>query len=129
MLRAANDAVAALTVGYEAAQRAAIRSEEAARREFIDDLLHGSVDPARLAEHGVATTVFSWRAGYCVAVAETERPFTDSDERTRQVESALRRPAGAGAVLVTTKDGQLVCVMPEQPCRRGDGVRRPGPDP
>jgi hypothetical protein len=111
VLRAANDAIAAVTAGYQAAQHAAIRSEEAVRREFIDDLLHGHVDPARLAELA-SRYGLQLAAAYCVAVAETTRPFTDSDERTRQVESALRRPAGAGAVLVTTKDGQLVCVSP-----------------
>ncbi|MFB4270656.1 PucR family transcriptional regulator [Nonomuraea sp. GTA35] len=41
-------AVSALMEGYEAAQLAAIRSEESARREFVDDLLQGRAE--RLAE-------------------------------------------------------------------------------
>ena len=41
VLRAANDAAAALADGYERAQRITVRREEALRREFIDDLLAG----------------------------------------------------------------------------------------
>jgi hypothetical protein len=111
VLHAATDAVAAVTVGYEAAQRTAIRSEEAARREFIDDLLQGGVESAWLAER-VSRYGLALAADYWVAVAEAEQPFVDFDERTRQLESALHHLAGVGTVLVTTKDGQLVCVMP-----------------
>ncbi|GGL44430.1 PucR family transcriptional regulator [Planomonospora parontospora] len=48
VLSALRRAVSALMEGYENAQRLAIRQEEAARREFVDDLLHGRAD--RLAE-------------------------------------------------------------------------------
>jgi hypothetical protein len=85
VLRATNDAIAAVTDGYEAAQRMAIRTEEASRREFVDDLLHGTSDPTRLPElatrHGLQLA-----GGYVVAVATAADPFTDADERTRQVE-------------------------------------------
>ena len=41
MLRAADDAVAALTEGYQLARRDLVRARPAARREFVDDLLLG----------------------------------------------------------------------------------------
>ncbi|GAA4960787.1 hypothetical protein HD597_012611 [Nonomuraea thailandensis] len=48
VLPALRKAVFALMEGYEGAQLAAIRSEEGARREFVDDLLQGRAE--RLAE-------------------------------------------------------------------------------
>ncbi|MCZ9345242.1 PucR family transcriptional regulator, partial [Streptomyces sp. TRM76130] len=50
VLAAATQAVDALAEGYERAQRVAVRQEEAARREFIDDLLYGRSDLGRVAE-------------------------------------------------------------------------------
>src|SRR5262245_11415783 len=44
VLHAADDAVVALADGYDRAQRLILRQEEAVRREFIDDLLHGRGD-------------------------------------------------------------------------------------
>jgi hypothetical protein len=118
VLRAANDAIAAVTGGYEAAQRMAIRTEEASRREFVDDLLHGTSDPTRLPE--LATRHGLQLAGaYVVAVATADVPFTDADERTRQIEASVHTRAGNRTVLVTTKDGHLVCVAPES---RSDAV-------
>ena len=44
MLHAADDVVASLAEGFQLARRALVRTQEAARREFIDDLLAGSAD-------------------------------------------------------------------------------------
>ncbi|HEX3790594.1 MAG TPA: PucR family transcriptional regulator, partial [Pseudonocardiaceae bacterium] len=48
VLRASDDAVAAVAEGYTAARRAVVRSEASAHREFVDDLLSGTADPAGL---------------------------------------------------------------------------------
>jgi hypothetical protein len=48
VLRAVDDAVAALAGGYQQGQRDVIRQEEGLRREFIDDLLTGRGDLERL---------------------------------------------------------------------------------
>jgi hypothetical protein len=48
MLRVVNEAVDVLIDGHQAARRAMIRQEESVRREFIDDLLRGDADVARL---------------------------------------------------------------------------------
>lgn len=50
VMRATDDAIVALAEGYEETQRLVARQEEARRREFIDDLLHGRSDLGRLAE-------------------------------------------------------------------------------
>ncbi|WP_440065867.1 PucR family transcriptional regulator [Streptosporangium sp. OZ121] len=78
--------VSALMEGYENAQRSALRQEEAARREFVDDLLQGRADRlAERAEH------FGLRLAetYVVAVA---RPAGAAE-----VAGAGAGVAGAGA--------------------------------
>jgi hypothetical protein len=111
ILHAADDAIVALAEGYEGAQRLAIRQEEASRREFIDDLLHGRGDLGRLAERAER---FGLRlAGpHVVAAARARQPFADGDPTTRRIESALLTRFGARDVLVTTKDGLLLCIAP-----------------
>jgi DNA-binding PucR family transcriptional regulator len=111
VLRATNDAIVALAEGYDSAQRQAIRVQEAARREFIDDLLGGSSDLTRLPERSerfglrVATT-------HAVAVATAGTAFTDGDERTRRVEAGLAARYGDRDLLVASKEARLVCVAP-----------------
>ena len=109
VLRAADDAIVALAEGYDEAQRLVMRQEEARRREFIDDLLNGRSDFGRLAE---TAERFGLRlAGQlAVAVARVDRSFVDGDVITRRVESALVARFGVRDVLVTTKDGALICI-------------------
>jgi hypothetical protein len=109
VLRVANDAVGALADGYESAQRQAIRHEEAARREFVDDLLHGDGDLGRLAERAMRFGLHL--AGvHLVATAQTGVPFTDADKRSRRIASGLPARLPEYQVLVTTKGGLLVCL-------------------
>lgn len=109
ILHAADDAVVALADGYDRAQRLILRQEEAARREFIDDLLHGRGDLGRLAERaerfGLRLT-----GRHVVAAARADRAFKDGDSTTRRVEAALLKRFDDRQVLVTTKDGLLLCV-------------------
>jgi hypothetical protein len=109
VLHAADDAVVALADGYDRAQRLILRQEEAARREFIDDLLHGRGDLGRLGERaerfGLRLT-----GNHIVAAARGPAAFTDGGSTTRRVESALLNRFDARTVLVTTKDGLLLCV-------------------
>jgi sugar diacid utilization regulator len=112
VLRAADDAVVALADGYDEAQRLTMRREEAERREFIDDLLYGRSDLGRLAERAGR---FGLRlaASYVVAAAKADQPFTDGDSATHRIESQLLQRFGTRDVLVTTKDGLLLCIGPE----------------
>ncbi|MFE9628996.1 PucR family transcriptional regulator [Streptomyces sp. NPDC006527] len=108
-LRAVADATVALTEGYETAYRAAIRGEEATRREFVDDLLEGRTNLGQLAERAER---FGLRllGPHTVAVARAPNPFGAGDPATRYVEGALTTRFSARDVLTTTKDGLLVCV-------------------
>ncbi|GAA3642623.1 helix-turn-helix domain-containing protein [Nonomuraea antimicrobica] len=97
-------AVSALMEGYEQAQLAAIRREEGARREFVDDLLQGRAERlAERAEH------FGLRLAesYVVAVA---RGLRDGDQD--RIERDLIARFGSHNVLVAVRDGLLVCVAP-----------------
>jgi hypothetical protein len=109
VLRAADDAIVALTDGYDAAQRVVLREEEARRREFIDELLTGRSDLGRLAE--MAERFGLRLAGQLqVAVVRSAFGFAAGDSVTRLIESALLKEFGARDVLVTTRDGLLVCI-------------------
>jgi sugar diacid utilization regulator len=110
--------VAALGEGHERGQRLAVRQEEAERREFIDDLLYGRSDPGRLAERAER---FGLRLGrvHTVAVACDAQAGEDPDGAggyddvhplTRRIERELLARFGDHDVLLTTKEGRLVCV-------------------
>jgi hypothetical protein len=111
VLRAADDAVAMLADGYESARRIAIRHEEALRREFIDDLLDGRGDLELLierAEHfGLRLT-----GRHTVAVATADEPINDASPFTRRVDAEVRHRFGGRDLLVATRGGLLVCVVP-----------------
>ncbi|GAA2927483.1 helix-turn-helix domain-containing protein [Streptomyces enissocaesilis] len=112
LVRAVSDATVALTEGYETAHRAAIRGEEATRREFVDDLLEGRTGLGRLAERAER---FGLRlvGPHSVAVAQAmSAPLEAGDDTTRYVEEALTARFGTRDVLITTKEGLLVCVSP-----------------
>jgi hypothetical protein len=129
---AADDAVAALTRGFDAAQRTTIRRDEARRREFVDDLLSGTADASLLAEHSSAFG-FALAAPRVVAVATTSRALEDAGPVQSRIErEVLTRLVSADAI-VATKDGALVCVLPsDQPDIAGAVLRlvrdaEPGP--
>ncbi|CAL9526150.1 hypothetical protein SUDANB174_03918 [Streptomyces sp. enrichment culture] len=111
VLAAVAQAVDAFAEGYERAQRLAVRQEEAARREFIDDLLYGRSDLGRLAERAERFGLVLSRA-HAVAVAEGPEAYDDTAPVTRVVETALISRFGDRRVLITTKNGQLICIAP-----------------
>ncbi|WP_340374911.1 helix-turn-helix domain-containing protein [Streptomyces sp. SS7] len=110
-LAAVQQVIDAFAEGYEGAQRHAVRQEEAARREFIDDLLYGRSDLGRLAERAER---FGLRLSHAHAVAVAEGPvaYEEGDPVPRQVERALISRFGDRSILLTTKDGRLLCIAP-----------------
>ncbi|MGW8989057.1 PucR family transcriptional regulator [Streptomyces zhihengii] len=108
---AAEQAVDAFAEGFERAQRLAVRQEEAARREFIDDLLYGRSDLGRLAERAER---FGLRLSHthAVAVAGGSPAYEETGSVLRQVEQALLARYGDRRIIITTKDGRLVCIAP-----------------
>lgn len=111
VLAVATQVIDAFAEGYERAQRIAVRQEEAARREFIDDLLYGRSDLGLLAERAER---FGLRLSYehAVAVAQGEAAYEDGDAVPREVERALIGRFGDRSILLTTKDGRLICIAP-----------------
>ncbi|GGT59652.1 hypothetical protein GCM10010271_73650 [Streptomyces kurssanovii] len=109
VLRAVGDTTVALTEAYETAHRAAIRGEEATRREFVDDLLEGRTHLGRLAERAERFG-FSLLGPHVTAVVRTAHAFGAGDAATRYVQEALSARFTAREVLITTKEGLLVCV-------------------
>ncbi|WP_405905282.1 MULTISPECIES: PucR family transcriptional regulator [unclassified Streptomyces] len=111
VLAAVEQAVDAFAEGHERAQQLAVRQEEAVRREFIDDLLYGRSDLGRLSERAERFGLLLSRA-HAVAVAQGSEPVDDTHPATRQVESALVGRFGERRILLTTKDGRLICIAP-----------------
>jgi sugar diacid utilization regulator len=111
VLRAADDAVAAMSRGYVEQQRRTIRREEATRREFVDDLLSGTGDVERLAETA-STFGVDLTGSHLVVVARAGRPLHDAGPVHGWVESQVFSRFGHDDVVVATKDGLLVCVFP-----------------
>lgn len=110
-LAAVEQAIDAFAEGHERAQKFAMRQEEAARREFIDDLLYGRSDLGRLAERAERYGLLFSRA-HAVAVAQGGQPVDDTHPAVRHVETSLLARFGERRILLTTKDGRLVCVAP-----------------
>lgn len=111
VLHAVEQAVDAFTEGFEGAQRMTVRREEAARREFIDDLLYGRSDLGRLAERSSRFGLHLSRA-HAVAVAVGPEAYTETDAVLRNVEAAMLARFGGREILLTTKDGRLICIAP-----------------
>ncbi|GAA2322186.1 helix-turn-helix domain-containing protein [Streptomyces hawaiiensis] len=111
VLAAVEQAVDAFAEGYERAQRQAVREEEAARREFIDDLLYGRSHLGRLAERAERFGLVLSRV-HAVAVAEGPEAYDDVAAVTRRTEAALTARFGNRRILLATKNGQLVCIAP-----------------
>lgn len=110
VFRAADAAIFAVAEGYEEAQLWSVRQEESFRREFVDDLLDGrNLDTLaeRAERYGLRLAV-----SHVVVAAAAAKPFADGGPVTRKVESAMHAGLGSKDVLVTTKDGLLVCVAP-----------------
>ena len=118
VLGAVDDAVAAVCGGYQEASSAALRAEEALRRELVDDLLTGSSDAAALAE---AASALGLRLDleHAVVVISASRRFVDGRVVVRDLDAALRAPARhqelVPDLLVVTRHGQLVVVLPAPP--------------
>lgn len=111
LLAAVEQAVDAFAEGHERAQHLAVRQEEAARREFIDDLLYGRSDLGRLAERAERFGLLLSHA-HAVAVAQGPEPYDDGYPVTRQITSSLVARFGDRRILLTTKDGRLICIAP-----------------
>ena len=111
MFRAADDAAEALAAGYEQAQRRTMRFEESLRREFVDDLLAGTGEADLMLERA-ARFGFNLAGAHQVTVARTGRRLVDAGPIHSRAEAHVLASVGRRDVIVATKGGLLVCVVP-----------------
>jgi sugar diacid utilization regulator len=110
VLRATDDAVAAITEGYQLARRQLVRREESDRREFVDDLLAGTADVSgllrRAPRFGLDLT-----GPHAVCVVRADTPFNDGTAPLATVARRLQGSVADADPLVATKDEALVVVF------------------
>lgn len=111
VLRVLDDAVAVLVNAHQSARRVMIRQEISERRDFIDDLLRGDTDVSRIVERAEP---FGLDLGlpHQVALASTDSELTAIDTVAMQLERLVVDYFGDRDVLVASKDGQLVVLVP-----------------
>jgi sugar diacid utilization regulator len=119
MLRAVDDAVAALADGYQTARRRLGREQEGARRRFLDDLLEGGSVSEVLEQapafgvtltgpHVVAVATQSATGAHDQARGPT---LGDAAPLVREVEHSLHQRGLDVESIVTARAGQLVVIF------------------
>ncbi len=111
MLRSVDDAIAMLIEGYQLARRDLVRSQVAARREFVDDLLIGGAQALPGLVQRAGLFGLSLVGPQAVIVVRAERDFTDTSPLTALLERSIQGGSADADALVTTKDGVLVVVF------------------
>jgi sugar diacid utilization regulator len=111
VLRVLDDAVGLLVEGHQSERREMIRHEEALRREFIDDLLRGDADVSRMVERAEPFGIDLGKAHH-VALAAPRGEGAAVDRAAIVLERAVVDRFGDRDVLVATKDGRVVVVVP-----------------
>jgi sugar diacid utilization regulator len=114
VLRVLDDAVGVLVDGHQSERRQMIRREEALRREFVDDLLRGDGDIARMVQRAEPFGIDLGKAHH-VALAAPRDTGSAVDRAAVSLERALVDVFGDRDVLVATKDGRVVVVVPGAP--------------
>jgi sugar diacid utilization regulator len=111
VLRAVGEAITILVDSYQAAGREMIRREESLRRELIDDLLRGDADVARMVERAEPFGLDLGRP-HQVALAAAADGLAEADTAVSMLERFILDQFGDREVLVATKDGLLVMLIP-----------------
>jgi sugar diacid utilization regulator len=111
VLRAVGEAVAVLVDSYQAAGQQMIRREESLRRELIDDLLRGDADVSRMVERAEPFGLDLGRP-HQVALAAPAEGLPESDISVGMLERVILDRFGDRDVLVATKDGLVVVLIP-----------------
>ena len=111
VLRAVGEAVAVLVESYQAAGHQMIRREESLRRELIDDLLRGDADVSRMVERAEPFGLDLGRP-HQVALAATAEGLPETDTAVGMLERVILDRFGDRDVLVATKDGLVVVLIP-----------------
>jgi sugar diacid utilization regulator len=111
VLRVLDDAIGMLVDGHQAERRDMIRHEEALRAEFVDDLLRGDADVSRLVERAEPFGIDLGKHHHVALVAPRDGDGA-VDRAAIALERAVVERFGDREVLVATKDGRVVVVVP-----------------
>jgi sugar diacid utilization regulator len=111
VLRVLDDAIGGLVDGHQAERREMIRREEAQRAEFVDDLLRGDADVSRLVQRAEPFGIDLGKA-HRVALVTSRDDDGAPDRAAIVLERAVVERFGDREVLVATKDGRVVVVVP-----------------
>ncbi|TKJ31414.1 PucR family transcriptional regulator [Blastococcus sp. CCUG 61487] len=114
VLRCVDDAVGALVAGHQAERQDLIRHEESLRREFVDDLLRGDADVAQMVLRAEPFGIDLGKS-HRVAIAGLRDADGDVGRSAILLERAVVDRFGDRDVLVATKDGRVVVVVPSRP--------------
>lgn len=110
-LRVVTDAVGNLAEGHTEARRQHVRWEETLRRELVDDLLRGDADVGSLVQRAEPFGLDLSRT-HRVALAMSRGRLPDDQAATSSLERAILNAFGDRDVLVATKEGALVVLVP-----------------
>ncbi|MEU4392131.1 helix-turn-helix domain-containing protein [Kribbella sp. NPDC023855] len=111
VLRAVGEAIAVLVDSYQAASKDLIRQEESLRRELVDDLLRGDPDVSRMVERAEPFGLDLGRPHLVVLAAPVDG-LSDGDPTAGMLERFILDQFGDREVLVATKEGLLVMLLP-----------------
>jgi len=111
VLRALDDAVAALVESHQAVRRQMIRHEEALRREFVDDLFRGDADIARMVARAEPFGL-DFSQPHQVVLIEHRGTGGGTDRLAALLERSVVDRFGDRDVLVATKDDRVVVLVP-----------------
>jgi len=112
LLQVTEDAVAAFTEGHAEAGREMIRQEETLRRELIDDLLRGDAHLGDLVDRAEPFGL-DLTQGHQVALAQPGQRLPSIEAATSSLERIILDRFGDRDVLVMTKDGLVVVLVPD----------------
>jgi sugar diacid utilization regulator len=113
VLRVLDDAIGVLVDGHQAERREMIRHEEAQRAQFVDDLLRGDADVSRLVQRAEPFGIDLGKPHRVALVAPLDGDGA-ADRAAIALEPAVVERFGDREVLVATKDGRVVVVVPGQ---------------
>src|SRR4051794_2914850 len=111
VLRVLDDAISVLVEGHQSERREMIRREEALRAEFVDDLLRGDADVSGMVQRAEPFGIDLGKPHSVALVAPRDREAA-LDRAAAVLERAVVDRFGDREVLVATKDGRVVVVVP-----------------
>jgi sugar diacid utilization regulator len=122
VLRVLDDSVGVLVDGHQSERRDMIRREESLRAEFVDDLLRGDADVSAMVERAELFGIDLGKPHH-VALAAPRGADADVARAATVLERAVVDRFGDREVLVATKDGRIVVLVPSAATPAGAAAR------